>query len=93
MQKAERQERKAEVARTGRIPVGTDLHHRHLRNPSIAYLRRVLRQTEALISSGGCHADWGGKRIEALQKMLEAKERRFEKKGESNSNEGYSRNR
>lgn len=80
MQKAERQIRKSEVARTGRIPVGTDVHHRHLRNPSMAYLRRVIRQTEALISSGKCHADWGRKRIEALQKMLEAKERRIEKK-------------
>ena len=80
MQKAERRVRKSEVARTGRIPAGTDVHHRHLRNPSIAYLRRVIGQTEALISSGQCHADWGRKRTEALQKMLEAKERRLEKK-------------
>jgi hypothetical protein len=80
MQTAERQFRKSEVARTGRIPVGTDVHHRHLRNPSIAYLRRVIRQTEALISSGECHADWGRKRTEALQKMLKAKESRLEKK-------------
>ena len=82
MQKEERQIRKSEVARTGRIPAGTDVHHRHLRNPSIAYLRRVIRQTETLISSGECHADWGRKRIEALQKMLEAKQRRHEKKRE-----------
>ena len=80
MQEAERQIRKSEVARTGRIPVGTDVHHRHLRNPSIAYLRCVICQTEALISSGECHADWGRKRVEALQKMLEAKEGRLEKK-------------
>jgi hypothetical protein len=80
MQKAERRVRKTEVARTGKIPVGTDVHHRHLRNPSIAYLRRVIRQTEALISSGECHAEWGRKRTGALQKMLEAKERRLEKK-------------
>jgi hypothetical protein len=80
MQKAERQIRKSEVARTGQIPVGTDVHHRHLRNPNIAYLRRVIRQTEALISSGECHADWGRKRTEALQKMLDAKERQLEKK-------------
>ena len=80
MQKAERQVRKSEVARTGRIPVGTDVHHRHLDNPGIAYLRRVLRQTEALISSGECHPDWGKKRIVALQKMLEVKERKLEKK-------------
>ena len=33
-----------------------------------------------LISSGQCHADWGRKRIEALQTMLEVKERRLEKK-------------
>jgi len=80
MQRAERQVHKSEVARTGKIPVGTDLHHRHLRNPSIAYLRRVIRQTEALTSSGECHADWGRKRTEALQKMLDAKERWLEKK-------------
>jgi hypothetical protein len=80
MQKAERRFRKTEVARTGKIPVGTDVHHRHLRNPSIAYLRRVIRQTEALISSGECHAEWGRKRTDALQKMLEVKERRLEKK-------------
>ena len=80
MQKAERQFRKSEVARTGRIPAGTDVHHRHLRNPSMGYLYRVIRQTEALISSGECHPDWGRKRIEALQKMLFAKECRLEKK-------------
>jgi hypothetical protein len=80
MQKSERRVRKTEVARTGKIPVGTDVHHHHLRNPSIAYLRRVIRQTEVLISSGECHAEWGGKRADALQKMLEAKERRLEKK-------------
>jgi hypothetical protein len=80
MQKAQRRVRSAEVARTGRIPGGTDLHHSHLRNPSVAYLRRVIRQTEALISSGECHADWGRKRMEALRKMLEAKESRFERK-------------
>jgi hypothetical protein len=80
MEKAERRVRKSEVARTGRIPVGTDVHHRHLRNPSIAYLRRVIGQTEALISSRECHPDWGRKRIEALQMMLEVKEARLEKK-------------
>ena len=80
MQKAERQVRQSEVARTGRIPVGTEVHHRSLRNPSIAYLRRVLRKTEALISSGECHPDWGRKRAEALQKMLEVKRSRLEKK-------------
>jgi hypothetical protein len=80
MQRAERQIRRSEVARTGKIPVGTDVHHRHLRNPSIGYLRRVIRETEALISSGECHADWGKKRIEGLQKMLEAKESRLQKK-------------
>jgi hypothetical protein len=80
MQKTERRVRKTEVARTGKIPAGTNVHHRHLRNQSIAYLRRVIRQTECLISSGECHAEWGRKRTDALQKMLEAKERRLEKK-------------
>jgi len=80
MQKAERQFRKSDVKRTGRIPVGTDVHHRHLRNPSIGYLYRVIRQTESLISSGECHPDWGRKRIEALQKMLFAKKSGLEKK-------------
>jgi hypothetical protein len=79
MQRAERQARKSEVARTGKIPAGTDVHHRHLRNPNSVYLYRVIRETEALISSGECHPDWGRKRIEALEKMLEAKKSRFQK--------------
>jgi hypothetical protein len=80
MRRVEREARKSEVARTGRIPVGTEAHHHHLRNPSVSYLLRLLRETEALISSGQCHADWGRKRIEALQKMVDAKERRLLKK-------------
>jgi hypothetical protein len=80
MRKVERKSRQTEVARTGRIPVGTDVHHHQLLNPSIAYLVRVIRQTEALISSGDCHPNWGKKRIEALQKMLEAKEKSLQKK-------------
>lgn len=83
MRKVERKSRQSEVASTGRIPVGTDVHYHQLRNPSIAYLLRVIRQTEALISSGDCHPDWGKKRIEALQKMLEAKEKKLQKKRES----------
>ncbi|MGV3663957.1 MAG: hypothetical protein ACO1TE_27545 [Prosthecobacter sp.] len=78
--KSEAKARQAEVARTGRIPVGADVHHHHLRNPSIEYLVRVIRETEALISSRECHPDWGKKRIAALQKMLEAKESKLQKK-------------
>jgi hypothetical protein len=78
--KSEAKVRQTEVARTGRIPVGTDVHHRHLRNPSIGYLVRVIRETEALISFGECHPDWGKKRIVALQKMLDTKERKLGKK-------------
>ena len=80
MQKVDRKSRQTEVARTGRIPLGTDVHHHHIRNPSIGYLVRVIRETEALISSGECHPDWGTKRIVALQKMLEAKESKLQKK-------------
>ena len=80
MRRAESKSRQTEVAQTGRIPVGTDVHHNHLRSPSIGYLVRVIRETEALISSGECHPDWGMKRIVALQKMLDAKERKLEKK-------------
>lgn len=80
MRKETQKSRQTEVARTGRIPAGTDVHHHHLRNPSIGYLVRVIRKTEALISSGECHPDWGTKRIVVLQKMLEAKERKLEKK-------------
>jgi hypothetical protein len=71
------------VERTGRIPVGSAVHHRHLRNPSLAYLRRVLRETEALIASGGCHADWGRKRLAALLQLLEAKENGLAKRRSS----------
>jgi hypothetical protein len=80
MRKVKRKSRQTEVAQTGRIPVGTDVHHHHLRNPSIGYLVRVIRETEALISSGECHPDWGMKRIVALQKMLDAKESKLQKK-------------
>jgi hypothetical protein len=80
MRKVTRKARQSEVKRTGRIPQGTAVHHSRLRNPSIGYLRRVIRETEAQISSGDCHADWSRKRIEALRKMLEAKENRFQNK-------------
>jgi hypothetical protein len=73
MRKVERKSSQTEVAQTGRIPVGTDVHQHRLRNPNIGYLVRVIRETKALMSSGECHPDWGSKRIEALQKMLDAK--------------------
>jgi hypothetical protein len=77
MRKVKRSVRAAALRGTGRIPAGSDVHHRHLRNPNLAYLRRVIRETEALISSGECHADWGRKRLEGLQKLLKAKELRL----------------
>ncbi len=80
MRKVKRKSRRTEVARTGRIPVGTDVHHHRLRNPSIRYLVRVIRETEAVISSGECHPDWGIKRIVALQKLLDAKRSKLQKK-------------
>jgi hypothetical protein len=79
MRKVKRNTRNAEVKRTGKIPLGSEVHHRHLRNPSFEYLRRVIRKTKALISSGECHPDWGRKRLEALQKMLEAKKNRLQR--------------
>ena len=82
MRKVARKSRHTAVARTGRIPVGTDVHHLRLRNPSIGYLVRVIHETKELISSGECHPDWGTKRVVALQKMLEAKEDALEKKRE-----------
>lgn len=84
MLKIKRKSRDSEVERTGRIPVGADLHHRRLRNPSAQYLRRVIRETEALISAAECRPEWGKKRIHALQKMLEAKEGRREAKKPAN---------
>ena len=80
MKRYQRKLKESEVKRTGRIPVGTDVHFKHLRNPSIAYLHRVISQTELLISTGDCHPEWGRKRIAALEKMLDSKERRFETK-------------
>jgi len=79
MRSVKRKARNSVVERTGKIPRGSDVHHRHLRNPSFEYLRRVIRQTKALISSGGCHPDWGRKRLEALQKMLEAKKNKLQR--------------
>ncbi len=80
MRKVKRKSRQTEVAQTGRIPVGTDVHQHHLHNPSIEYLVRVIRETEALISSGECHPDWGMKPIVSLQKILDAKESKIQKK-------------
>ncbi len=80
MRRIKRRVRNLEVERTGLIPAGSDVHFRHLHNPSIGYLLRVIRQTELLISTGECHADWGRKRIEALQNMLETKEVRLRKR-------------
>ncbi|NNE32254.1 MAG: hypothetical protein HKN40_07795 [Winogradskyella sp.] len=50
--------KESEVKRTGHIPSGTDVHFKHLKNPSIAYLYRVIGQTEVIISSGDCHVHW-----------------------------------
>jgi hypothetical protein len=80
VRKVRRKSPHTEVAETARIPVGTDVGHQHLRNPSFGYLRRVIRETQALISSGECHPDWGTKRVMALQKMLDAKEGKLQKK-------------
>ena len=79
MRKVNRKARSSEVARTGKIPAGTDVHHSHLRNPSFEYLRRVIRQTKALISSGECHPEWGRKRLEGLEKILESKTNRLQR--------------
>lgn len=84
MRRVERKARKEEVKRTGRIPVGSEVHHRHLRNPSFEYLDRVIRQTTALIWAGECHPAWGRKRIEALRKMREAKLSRLQRQCRSN---------
>jgi hypothetical protein len=82
MRKVTQKSRNAEVARTWRIPVGADVHHRHLENPSIEYLARAIRDTKAQVSSGECHPDWGAKRLKALQKLLDVKERKLQKKRE-----------
>jgi hypothetical protein len=81
MRKVKRSERNAQVVRRhGLIPAHSELHHNQLRNPSIGYLLRVIRQTEALIAAGECHQVWGRKRLVALQKMLDAKRSAREKR-------------
>ena len=85
MRRVKRNARNEEVKRTGKIPVGSEVHHSRLRNPSFAYLDRVIRKTEALISSGECHPDWGTKRMEALRKMREAKLNRLRRQTVSNT--------
>jgi hypothetical protein len=80
MGRVNRNARNSEVARTGKIPIGTEVHHSRLRNPSLGYLLQVIGQTSALIESGECHEDWGKKRIKALQKMIEIKKSRLQKK-------------
>lgn len=80
MKKNKRKLRKSYVERTGRIPVGADVHHSRLRNPSISYLNRVINLTKQMVLDGDCHPAWGQKRIRALEKMLDAKEEKLENK-------------
>ena len=84
MRRVKRTAHNEEVKWTGKIPAGSEVHHSRLRNPSFEYLDRVIRKTEALISSGECHPDWGRKRIEALRKLREAKLNRLRRQTVSN---------
>jgi hypothetical protein len=77
--KLKRKIRNEEVAKTGRIPVGTQAHFGRLRNPSSALLRHLLRKTRAEITEGTCHPAWGAKQIEGLTRLLESKLNRLDK--------------
>ncbi len=77
MRNVDRKARKRGVGRTGNIPIGTQVHFSRLRNPSIAQILFQLRKTEAEMKSGACHSSWGRKQIEALQRMLDAKKKKF----------------
>jgi hypothetical protein len=80
MRKVNRKRRREEVATTGSIPSGTQVHFRRLRNPSISQIRFNLRKTQEELESGTCHPTWGAKQLEALNQMLEAKLDKFAKK-------------
>jgi len=80
MKSLKRKLRESHVQNTGRIPTGTNVHHRHLRNPSIAYLQCVIDATKQAILDGECHPVWGQKRAHALEKMLDIKEEKLERK-------------
>lgn len=80
MRSVERRVRRAEVARTGKVPAGSDIHHLHLRNPRSKYLVRAIQKTLTQIDSGECHPEWGIKRLDALWAMLDSKLKRREER-------------
>jgi len=80
MRRVNRKQRKEEVGKTGRIPDGTQVHFRHLRNPSLTQIRFQIRKTQSELESGTCHPTWGAKQLEALTRMLEAKQRKLAKR-------------
>ena len=72
----------AKAKRTGphatRFPLaGSTFHISRARNLPLAAIDEELALTRKLLASGECHADWGRKRLVALERMREAKERRL----------------
>jgi len=92
MRKVSRKQRNEEVASTGRIPSGTQLHFRHLRNPSLAQIHLRLRKTQAELESGTCHLLWGAKQIEALTHLLQAKLDKLAKKRQPDNSKNFDLN-
>ncbi len=73
-------ERRAEVARTGKIPFGSEVHVNHFHNLRYADLVAAYHRTEDEIKAGSCHRVWGLKRLAKLQRLIDSKVRKFEKK-------------
>ena len=76
------------VRRTGKIPPGTRVHHRHIRNLPTDSLLRYIDATRSLIAARACHEDWATKRLFALYDMLDAKQKVVEKRAATNHRQG-----
>ena len=75
--------RRLHVRQTGRIPPGTRVHHRHIRNLPTDAIEGYIEATRRLIAAGDHHTDWATKRLFALYDMLHAKRRVVEKRAAS----------
>ncbi len=77
------QARATYVRQTGKIPPGTRVHHRRIRNLPTNSILDYIDATRVLIATRECHPDWATKRLFALNDMLDAKRRVVEKRAAS----------
>ena len=75
-----RKARQGEVARTGRIPSGSEVHTGHMRNPNMWMISAYIQSVQGQLADGTCDPAWGRKRLAALEKMRDKKFRVIEKR-------------